>query len=517
MDFYTTTNYNRCISIQVVGMLCYSYARVSSKSQIEKSGISRQTKLARQWAESQGYQLTELSDEGLSAYKGHHTSKGNLGRFIKSVTDGNIPKDSILIVESLDRLSREDISTQLAQFLTIISNGIEIVTLADGNRFSKTSIDTNWTELVISIAMMAKANEESNLKSLRISAAREDKHDKRKLNPSLIITQQIPFWCTIIEGKIVPNNFENIIKKIFTLASEGLGSIAIARHLNESNVECYRAKQTSNHDWNSQKVARILRNSAVYGLFTTANKYDDIDNYYPQIITKDIFFTVQRLIDLRNKNKTRSSKGPSNLFSGLLKCKCGASYSYGTSITGVSENSARFLRCNRRTGGEICDGQRYWYFPFEQLILKSIIELTYQKSTINVDPLLSVKGELSQLESQNDNLVNLMLDGVGSEKMKSKSIEIEGKIEKLRFEIFLYKHNSSLKPKLLYKKSDIEEIQDLTNKELRIKIQTQISTVIDRIVINIDSFDIHLTNKSIYRLKTKVKNSSDLLIKDQLV
>jgi len=47
-------------------------------------------------------------DEGRSAYTGDHVSeKGQLARFLRMVEEGKIERDSYLLVESLDRLSRE--------------------------------------------------------------------------------------------------------------------------------------------------------------------------------------------------------------------------------------------------------------------------------------------------------------------------------------------------------------------------------------------------------------------------
>ncbi|MDB5778537.1 MAG: hypothetical protein JWP93_902, partial [Polaromonas sp.] len=43
--------------------------------------------------------------------------------------DGTIKAGSVLIVESLDRLSREEVPTALIRFMQLLSKGIEIVTL----------------------------------------------------------------------------------------------------------------------------------------------------------------------------------------------------------------------------------------------------------------------------------------------------------------------------------------------------------------------------------------------------
>ena len=52
-----------------------------------------------------------LRDIGVSAFKGKNAIKGALKKFIELVEAGRIEKGSILILESLDRLSRQQVFT----------------------------------------------------------------------------------------------------------------------------------------------------------------------------------------------------------------------------------------------------------------------------------------------------------------------------------------------------------------------------------------------------------------------
>lgn len=496
-------------------MHCYSYARVSSKHQALKHGIARQEKEAQKWADKNGHTLIPLSDKGLSAYSGKHIGKkGALGKFIAAVEAGEIPPGSILIVEALDRLSRQDILTQLNQFIGLLNNDIEIVTLNDGMHFTKDSVGNNWMELILSIALMAKANDESKLKGGRIKSARANSH-KLAQKSNHIITKQVPFWCDIVDDSIEPNKHSKTVKRIFELSLSGMGGISIARTLNEQNIPCYKAAQKSTHDWNSQKVNRVLRMPAVYGLFTAVGDNEDIESYYPEIVSKDDFFTVQGMIDKRFKTKTRS-KTPNNLFTGLLKCKCGANYSYGTSRTGKQEASARYIRCNRRQCGEICDAPRLWYYPFEKLVLSSIAELQFDRPAKQVDGTIPIKARIKKLEAQNNKLLELMLEGGGSQAMVQKSKEIEDEIIKLKWEVKLFKHKKAISPNVHYTHEDIDQIQSLENAELRKNIMAQVSSVIEHIVIYDDRFTVQLTNEQEYELIPKQKNSSVLANKKLL-
>ncbi|RCU49162.1 recombinase family protein [Corallincola holothuriorum] len=489
-------------------MFCYSYARVSSRHQVDKHGITRQVKAARVWAERNGHELIEISDKGLSAYTGKHTQKGNLGKFIAAVGAGEIPAGSILIVEALDRLSRQDILTQLNQFINLLDNDIEIVTLSDGMHFTKKSVGDNWAELIISIAMMVKGNDESKLKGQRIKSARENSHNKADQGQH-IITRQVPFWCEIKNNTVIENHHAAAVRRMFELSLEGKGAITIARKLNEESVPCYTGARKSKHNWNMQKVHRVLKNPATYGLFVPEGDYQEKENYYPQVISKTDFMTVQGLIEKRRKNKVKSAS-PNNLFSGVLKCQCGSHYSFGTSKTGRFEGSQRFLKCNRKTFGEKCENPRLWYFPFEKLMLSSVLELQYHKQAGTIDETIAMKAEIERLEQQNQNLVDLIIAGNGSELMAKKSKEIEEAISKIKWDIFTYRHKKSISPNLAYKQDEIVEIQDLKNADLRESVQNQILSVVEEVIVFPEHFKVNLSNGLTYEITPKEKNSSKL-------
>lgn len=117
--------------------IAYSYIRFSSKKQAIGSSLSRQTKAAQDWSDKNGVPLDttlHMQDLGVSAYKGTHIEEGALGKFIEAVDKGLVKRGSYLLVESLDRLSRQDVPTALQMFLHLINKGITIVTLSDEGR-----------------------------------------------------------------------------------------------------------------------------------------------------------------------------------------------------------------------------------------------------------------------------------------------------------------------------------------------------------------------------------------------
>ncbi|MGA2226779.1 MAG: recombinase family protein, partial [Syntrophobacteraceae bacterium] len=153
----------------------YSYLRFSRPEQEDGDSIRRQTEISEEWARSHDHVLDgslKMEDHGLSAFHGKHVSEGALGQFLEKVKAGQIPQGSVLLVESLDRLSREELTEALEQFLAIIRNGIKIVTLADNAReYTKETINSNMGDLFVGLSIMVRAHEESKMKSFRLSKA----------------------------------------------------------------------------------------------------------------------------------------------------------------------------------------------------------------------------------------------------------------------------------------------------------------------------------------------------------
>ena len=202
-----------------------SYVRFSTPGQIDGDSIRRQTEATEAYCKKHGLTLTDayrLQDKGKSAFKGvHRNPTGALGILEKQVADGKIPKGTVLIVENLDRLSREDITTAQLLLLNLIKNGIEIVALTDNERrYSLASVNANPFELMVSIMVLSRAHEESKIKSYRATQswvqrnklAAEGKH----------INMRLPAWLESRDGRYVtiPEKVK-IIKRMFSLYLSG--------------------------------------------------------------------------------------------------------------------------------------------------------------------------------------------------------------------------------------------------------------------------------------------------------
>src|SRR5271163_24276 len=100
--------------------IAISYSRVSTGKQLKGTGLERQAGSAA-WCELNGYILdTSFVDAGMSAFHGKNATVGALSRVMELAEKGTWQPGTLLIVESLDRLSRQDVPTAQEQFIRIL-------------------------------------------------------------------------------------------------------------------------------------------------------------------------------------------------------------------------------------------------------------------------------------------------------------------------------------------------------------------------------------------------------------
>ena len=321
--------------------LAFSYLRMSRPEQIKGDSLRRQLEASREYAIKHGLTLNEtMQDIGVSAFRGKNRTEGTLAAFLDLIRDGDIPSGSVLLVENLDRLSREQVSTALALFLSIIDAGVSIVTLSDGQVYSKAEVDRDFTKLLMSIVYMARAHDESAMKSARLVESWKAKRARAQADPKAKLTGCIPGWLTLNKARTefrVREDRAAIVCRLFEECASGIGSRMSARRLNDENVTPFgRAK-----GWRNTSIRQILTNEAVIGRFQPGVMKDGvrvpegppIEGYFPAIVPEALFFRAQKAMTGRRKGSAGQDRGTcANLFRGLVRCAyCGGPMYYHTS------------------------------------------------------------------------------------------------------------------------------------------------------------------------------------------
>ena len=314
------------------------------------------------------YQLAEETyrDLGVSAWKGRNFREGGLCTFREAVRQGAIKQGATLVVENLDRLSREEVDIALSVFSEILRAGITIVTLSPERVYTRASLH-NVSQVVEAILTFILANEESEKKSQRLRAVWQRKRQEGgKIGPN-------PAWLRWDGEKycVIPEKAK-VVRQVYEWAGSGIGNFAIIRHLTETKVPNFgRGK-----GWNPSYVSLLLRSRAVIGERVFADG-SVIKGYYPAVIDRGLFFKVQDHVRLRNKKANFRGRGARlcrNLFSGLLKdARDGGSLTVFHRQVGGDPKRKRMVigSYNAMRGGPV----PFIGFPFEELEVALLLEL----------------------------------------------------------------------------------------------------------------------------------------------
>jgi len=313
----------------------YSYIRFSTPEQAKGDSLRRQLDNARKWCAERGLILDEtLRDLGVSAYTGTNRTTGALRSFLDLVESGKIPKGSILIVESLDRLSREAVLDAAGRLFDLIRNGITIVTLVDGQEYSQERLLNDWSPLIVSIAVMARAHDESRTKGKRVGEAWAKKR-KAAREEGRPLTRRCPAWIRIVNKKyeVIPEKAQ-IVQRIFRLAIEGHGSRTILKALNSDGVPTFMSSEKKkNNGWQTSSLRRLLTSRTVLGEYqphvgrhwARKPEGDPVKDYYPAVIDEATYWRAQSAMESRRGRGGRKGEGVAHLLQGLAKCgDCGS-------------------------------------------------------------------------------------------------------------------------------------------------------------------------------------------------
>ena len=242
---------------------------MSTETQLKGDSLRRQLEASAKYAKENELELVEsidgkaLRDIGVSGFKGKNSQRGVLAYFLEALKNGKVESNAVLLIESLDRLSRDRLTEALTQFISILDYGIEIVTLTDRQRYTKEIINQNQGAIFISLAIMFRANEESEIKSQRLQAVWNHKRSIAHEKPTTTIA---PGWLTFSPKtkrfEVIPARVK-IVRKIFELCSDTCGQHGITKYLNENAIPVFGKSKL----WNRSYVHKILANRAVLGEF----------------------------------------------------------------------------------------------------------------------------------------------------------------------------------------------------------------------------------------------------------
>jgi len=413
----------------------YSYLRFSTPEQSKGDSFRRQTEGSRAYAKKHGLDLDEsltFKDLGVSAFRGKNVQEGALGAFLRAVESGKIRRGSYLLVENLDRLSRDTVRTAFIQFTGILERGVNVVTLTDGKLYTAAKMDSDFGDLMFSLTTMFRAHDESALKSKRLSAAWGAKRDRAQADGKKL-TARCPAWLTLASDRksfTVDSTRRKVVQRIFEMTIAGHGKSVIARRFNAEGLPTFG----NSEGWHTSYVQKILESESVTGLFqpmrivvkdhkkTRVPDGDPIPGYFPPVVDRATFERARRSRTSRRIPTGRKGESFSNLFSGLATCgNCGAPMHFVNKGEG-SKGGAYLVCSNARRAVSNCKAKAWRYGPVEALLILCLEELNYNELFPDLtrdtraklreleDTKLATESELARTRKQLDNIADLLIE-----------------------------------------------------------------------------------------------------------
>lgn len=308
--------------------VAYSYKRFSSDQQEGNDSIRRQTAIAHRYIEEHpefGLVLDttlSLTDAGVSAYKGKNLSKaGALGMFMEAVRDGLIQPGSWLLLESLDRFTRQAVNIAANELLSLINRGIVVVTLHNGTIYREEDFEgtEGLVNLLGALIAMQGHHSEQQTKGKRVAAAWSANYAKAK-EGGHVVTKIVPFWLAVNSERSGFNVLEDkasIVREIYERRASGEGKTAIANSLTARGVPTSKGRGES--IWHPSAVAKLLDSDTPSGALV--NKHGErFEGYYPAIVEPSLFQAVRAL---RSAQPSQGKGIKAHVLTGLVKHDCG--------------------------------------------------------------------------------------------------------------------------------------------------------------------------------------------------
>lgn len=340
----------------------YSYVRFSTPEQAKGHSRQRQTEAAQAWAQAHSVTLDDeltFEDKGVSGLYGANRETGALGVFLERVHDGTIAPGSWLLVENLDRISRQVARKAVRAIEDIVEAGVTVVDMSDGGReYNAAELDSDPVLFLMMVLRFIRANEESATKGVRVAKAHAARRQKfagqEKLSKPY--TRKLPAWIRwsdeTSEYELIEDRAE-LLRWMFEMADDGTGAYSIAAHLNDTKADTWGAGGWKAAHWHRSYIRKCLTNKAAIGVFVphTVRKVEGkrskerkpqepILHRFPAAVERELFERVNARLST-TEARGKNAKAPvRSIFAGIMKCRhCG-----GT-VTRVNKGQHVYLVC----------------------------------------------------------------------------------------------------------------------------------------------------------------------------
>lgn len=429
------------------------YARFSSAEQSKGYSLERQQTLGAEFAAEQGWVVEKsISDEGRSAFHGANRLEGSeLHQFELEARNG-FHRGKVLVVENIDRLSRQGAKAAAQLIWSINECGIDVATFHDGHIYRAGS-ESEMIDLFKVIILAQQAHDESDKKSKRTAASWRSRLDRIAAGEKDIPMPNVPLWIDRVDGKYVLNEHRaKVLNEIYDLYVNGVGIHRIVTVLNEREEASWTPpeQRRGNNGWFYSYIYRLLTKRTVLGEYTTLDGKTISSDFYPQAVTAEKWNRAQVALAMRKGNQKRDKKFTNrNLLQGVVVCeKCGGGAHFGhttdtvqkyTKVSGEVVNyrrkTYRKMRCDRARRKHGCDnGTILNYDVLEWTVLQEMLPKLIDRQLPD-EHMTQARERLAEAERHRDgnqiklnNLIEALEEG-GSKSIMQRVTALEAEVE----------------------------------------------------------------------------------------
>ena len=365
------------------------YIRLSQEDKDKKyesdsESVINQKELLKSYVKNNNFNLSgEYVDDG---YSGTNFDRPG---FQKMLDDIKKKKINCVIVKDLSRFGRDHVMTGYYIETFFPENSIRFISILESyDSFKNQASNDSSTFIIACNDYYSKQN------SIKIRNVLNDKRRNGKFIGSM------PSFGYMRDpedkGHLIPDpEYAPIVKKIFEMASNGVGVSDITSYLNDNKVKTPsslkrknpNAKSKYNPIWTISSVKKILKNQMYTGDMVQSvqtkvsykskkkktlprSNWDIVKNTHEALVDRIIFERVQN--NVKRVNKTINTNREKRLFENLIYCReCGntLTVSYRKNHNYWIVNCNRYSRDPRR---RMCEPHFMPYDKLEEALLDTI-------------------------------------------------------------------------------------------------------------------------------------------------
>lgn len=433
------------------------YARYSSDNQREES-IDAQIRAIKDFAQHNGYTIIrEYIDEALSA------KTDNRPQFLQMISDSKNRQFEAVICHKLDRFARNRYDSAFYKRI-LKENGVKLVSVLENFDDSPESIILE--SVLEGMAEYYSANLAREVKKGLKENALDCKHTGGKPPFGYDVDNTKHYIINEEEASAVKEIFERVNRK------ETIGSIV--KWLNSNG---HRTKYGTL--FSSSSINTIIRNEKYKGTYIygknkrikengitkdlPGNDVIRIENGIPRIVTDELWIAANKIYDKRVHVAGGQSKSKEvYLLSGLIKCGlCGGSMCGNKVRSGRNKDIRITYQCNTRKTKKTCNAKEIRKDLVEEVVLSTLekvlaedsinkildfIESRYSEQKREIPSLLKQsRTELTKIDSQLNNVLDLVMNGYNTPTVLEKIKILEVKKQDLASRISYYENLESEK------------------------------------------------------------------------